>query len=67
MQFAFGISPFAIDHAKGAYAWDVDGNKYIDTIMSLGAVILGHADEEVNNSIKKQIKKWTSLSLTSKL
>jgi len=66
-QFAFGISPFAIDHAKGAYAWDVDGNKYIDTIMSLGAVILGHADEEVNNSIKKQLKKGTSLSLTSKL
>ena len=39
-QFAYGISPYAISRAKGAYM-DVDNNKYLDTVMSLGAVIIG--------------------------
>ena len=51
----------------GAYAYDYDGNKYIDTIMSLGAVILGHANKEVNNSVIRQIKKGSTLSLTTRL
>jgi glutamate-1-semialdehyde aminotransferase len=32
---------------KGAYAWDVDGNKYIDYVGSWGPAIVGHADDEV--------------------
>ena len=66
-NFAFGISPYAIKKGKGAYSWDVDGNKYLDTIMALGAVILGHANKEINNSIKKQLQKGISFSLTNRL
>ena len=66
-QFAYGISPYAIDYGNGAYTWDVDGNRYLDTIMSLGAVILGHANSVVEQSIKAQLKKGTTFSLASRL
>ena len=38
-----GGTPFFIKHAKGAYLFDADGNKYIDYIASWGPMILGHA------------------------
>ena len=66
-QFAYGVSPYALEKGRGAYVWDVDGNKYLDTIMALGTVILGHANEMVNESIKKQLKKGISFSLTNRL
>ncbi len=43
--------PSFIQKAKGSKLWDVDGNEYIDYIMSWGAVILGHAHEEVVQSV----------------
>jgi glutamate-1-semialdehyde 2,1-aminomutase len=42
-----GGTPRFIDHAKGPRIWDVDGNEYIDLVMSWGPLILGHADERV--------------------
>ena len=36
-----------IDRAKGAYVYDIDGNKYIDYIGSWGPAIAGHAHPEV--------------------
>lgn len=37
------------DHVKGAYVYDVDGNKFIDYILSWGPAILGHANDQVFN------------------
>mgnify|MGYP002630837648 CR=1 FL=1 len=64
---AYNYLPFATEKGIGAYIYDYDGNKYIDTIMSLGAVILGHSNKEVNNSVISQIKKGSTLSLTTRL
>jgi glutamate-1-semialdehyde 2,1-aminomutase len=36
---------------KGAYLWDVDGNHYIDYMLGYGPVILGHADDRVNQAV----------------
>tara|TARA_B100001093_G_scaffold171299_1_gene164151 strand:+ start:4092 stop:5411 length:1320 start_codon:yes stop_codon:yes gene_type:complete len=66
-QFAYGITPFALKKGKGAFVWDVDNNKYIDTIMSLGAIILGHSNPQFNKHIIKQLNNATTLSLTSDL
>ena len=66
-QFAYGITPFALKKGKGAFVWDVDNNKYIDTIMSLGAIILGHSNSQFNNHIIRQLGNATTLSLTSDL
>ena len=63
-HFAYGITPYALSHGKGAFTWDVDGNKYIDTIMSLGALILGHCHQDVEKAIINQLQKGTTMSLT---
>lgn len=52
-----GGVPVFIDHAKGSKVFDVDGNEYIDLVLSYGPMILGHRHEKVENSIKKALKK----------
>ena len=65
--FLNDISPYAIERSKGCYAFDVDRNKYIDNIMSLGAVIIGHSNKEINNEVNKQLSKGSLFSLPSRL
>lgn len=36
-----------LSHGKGAYVWDVDGNKYLDFTAGIAVNALGHADEGV--------------------
>jgi len=52
-----GGVPVFIDHAKGSKIIDVDGNEYIDLVLSYGPMILGHRHEKVERSIKKALKK----------
>tara|TARA_B110000014_G_C20087960_1_gene569239 strand:+ start:99 stop:1409 length:1311 start_codon:yes stop_codon:yes gene_type:complete len=52
--------PVFIKKGNGAYIYDLDGNKYIDYIGSWGPMILGHANKDVINSIKKSIVNSTS-------
>lgn len=44
-------APSSIERAKGCYAWDADGNRYIDWSMGLTSVAFGHANEEINNAV----------------
>ena len=46
-----GGSPVAMEKAKGAYMWDVDGNKYIDYLAAYGPIITGHAHPEITKAI----------------
>jgi glutamate-1-semialdehyde 2,1-aminomutase len=46
-----GDAPF-LEHAKGAYLYDADGNCYIDYFGSWGPMILGHAVPEVVEAIR---------------
>lgn len=54
------MDPLFIDSAKGAKVKDVDGNEYIDYVLSWGPLILGHTDEEVVEAIKQQAEKGSS-------
>jgi len=65
LQYPPGVSPVAIDHAQGAYAYDIDGNCYLDMVNSLAAIILGYCDPDVNEAVKKQLDKGTIFSLPS--
>jgi glutamate-1-semialdehyde 2,1-aminomutase len=62
-----GGDPIVFDHVKGAYAWDVDGNKYIDYVGSWGPAIVGHANDEVLDALKNSIEKGTSFGAPSAL
>ncbi|MBS4209116.1 glutamate-1-semialdehyde 2,1-aminomutase [Bacillus sp. FJAT-50079] len=47
-----GGAPIAIDKAKGAYLYDVDGNRYIDYLAAYGPIITGHAHPHITEAIK---------------
>lgn len=48
-----GGAPVAMEKAKGAYFWDVDGNKYIDYLAAYGPIITGHAHPHITEAIQK--------------
>ncbi|MCD8503208.1 MAG: glutamate-1-semialdehyde 2,1-aminomutase [Bacillaceae bacterium] len=48
-----GGAPVFMDRAKGAYFWDVDGNKYIDYLAAYGPIITGHAHPHITEAITK--------------
>ncbi|MCC7448526.1 MAG: glutamate-1-semialdehyde 2,1-aminomutase [Anaerolineae bacterium] len=55
-----GGNPLYIDHAKGPYIWDADGNQYIDYVLSWGPLVLGHAPDAVVEAIREQAGRGTS-------
>lgn len=57
---AVGMNPIFMDHGKGAKIYDIDGNEYIDYVLSWGPLILGHANPKVVDALKKTAEKGTS-------
>ena len=55
--------PIFINDSKGAYVWDLDGNKYIDYCMCYAAMIAGHANPIIAKAISEQAKKGTLYGL----
>jgi glutamate-1-semialdehyde 2,1-aminomutase len=49
-----GAFPFFSERAKGAYFWDVDGNRFIDYMCAYGPNVLGYNDEDVDEAAAKQ-------------
>lgn len=66
-QYPVGAAPLFAERAKGAYLWDVDGNKYVDLVSSLAAVTLGYANPGLNRAVKKQMRSGVIFSLPHKL
>jgi glutamate-1-semialdehyde 2,1-aminomutase len=62
-----GGQPIVFDRVKGAYAWDVDGNRYIDYVGSWGPAICGHAHPEVIAALHEALEKGTSFGAPCEL
>jgi glutamate-1-semialdehyde 2,1-aminomutase len=62
-----GGTPVFLKNAKGAYLYDVDGNRYIDYINSWGPMILGHAFEPVVKAIQEKALESTSFGAPTEL
>ena len=62
-----GGTPIFIKKAKGAYLYDVDGNRYIDYINSWGPMILGHAYEPLVKAIQEKVLDSTSFGAPTEL
>ncbi|HSL97399.1 MAG TPA: aspartate aminotransferase family protein [Candidatus Deferrimicrobiaceae bacterium] len=62
---AWGDSTVYIDRGKGGRVWDLDDNEYIDLRLGYGPVILGHADERVDDHVNFRMRRGVSFSLTS--
>jgi glutamate-1-semialdehyde 2,1-aminomutase len=61
-----GITPY-VAKAKGAYLWDLDGNRYIDYRLAFGPIILGHSYDEINAKVHAEIDQAVLCAMTSEL
>ncbi|HEA66806.1 MAG TPA: aspartate aminotransferase family protein [Desulfobacterales bacterium] len=52
---------------KGAKIWDADGNEFIDYRLGWGPIILGHADERVNQAVQEAIGRGTTFASTTEM
>jgi len=57
---AVGGNPVFVREAKGAYLIDVDGNRYLDYVLSWGPMIAGHAHSAVVEAIQRAAERGTS-------
>jgi len=62
-----GGSPLFIRRASGAMLVDVDGNRYIDYVMSWGPLIHGHAPKGLTQAIARAARDGTSFGAPSPL
>ncbi|WNW02704.1 glutamate-1-semialdehyde 2,1-aminomutase [Tenacibaculum sp. HL-MS23] len=51
-----GGNPLFIKKAKGSKITDVDGNTFVDLVLSYGPMILGHRHKKVQKAIDKALK-----------
>ncbi|EXX87506.1 glutamate-1-semialdehyde aminotransferase, partial [Paenibacillus darwinianus] len=54
-----GGAPVFMRRAKGAYFWDVDGNRYIDYLAAYGPIIAGHAHPHITEAIIQAARSGT--------
>lgn len=57
---AVDLDPIFMERGKGSKIYDIDGNEYIDYVLSWGPLILGHADDQVVESLKSVVERGTS-------
>lgn len=64
---AVGGQPHFIERGEGAYLYDVDGNRFVDYVLSWGPLILGHAHPKVVAALENAIRRGTSYGAPSPL
>ncbi|MEP7155179.1 MAG: glutamate-1-semialdehyde 2,1-aminomutase [Betaproteobacteria bacterium] len=64
---AVGGTPIFFREGKGAYLWDVDGNKYIDYVGSWGPAVLGHAHPDVIKAVQDRAAMGLSFGAPTEL
>ncbi|HEY1406304.1 MAG TPA: glutamate-1-semialdehyde 2,1-aminomutase [Spirochaetota bacterium] len=52
-------TPLYITHGKNGRVWDMDGNEFVDFLLSYGSLILGHCNPVLIKAFEEQIKKGT--------
>lgn len=64
---AVGGQPLFIDRGQGAYLFDVDGNRFIDYVLSWGPLILGHAHLRIIAALADAATRGTSFGAPNPL
>src|SRR5262245_1841732 len=52
--------PFFVERGEGAYLHDVDGNRYLDWVLSWGPLLFGHADPDTVEAVREAALRGTS-------
>ncbi len=54
-----------LTHGKGSKVYDTQGHEYIDLTMGWGSILLGHADKEIVEAVKKQVERGSNFAYVS--
>jgi len=64
---AVGGQPLFIERGQGSCLYDVDGNVYVDYVLSWGPLILGHAHPRIAEALKEAVSRGTSYGAPTEL
>ena len=59
------MDPIFMERGKGSKLYDIDGNEYIDYVLSWGPLILGHTNDRVVEALKKVAESGTSFGTST--
>jgi glutamate-1-semialdehyde 2,1-aminomutase len=63
---AVGLNePFFVSSGDGAYLVDVEGNRYLDWVLSWGPLLFGHADPETVEAVREAALRGTTFGATT--
>ncbi|WEK55346.1 MAG: glutamate-1-semialdehyde 2,1-aminomutase [Candidatus Cohnella colombiensis] len=62
-----GLTPLVIESGSGSRITDIDGQSYIDYVLSWGPLIAGHAHPEVVEALKRTAEKGTSFGAPTEM
>src|SRR6201987_6287545 len=51
----FSPGPVVLERGRGSHVWDLDGNEYVDFMMSFGALIQGHAHPKIVEVVSRTV------------
>lgn len=63
----FDPHPLWFARAKGSKLWDADGNEYVDCVINMSALMLGHGDERVTKAVKEQLESGLTCGVETEL
>src|SRR3981189_1601048 len=49
----YSPGPIVLERGRGSHVWDLDGNEYVDFMMSFGALIQGHAHPRIVKTVSE--------------
>jgi hypothetical protein len=61
------LYPIVGVRSRGAYLWDIDGNKYLDIAMGFGSILFGHLPPFIEDALQQQLPKGIQLGPQSEL
>jgi glutamate-1-semialdehyde 2,1-aminomutase len=61
----YSPTPVVIERGRGSHVWDIDGNEYIDFMMSFGATIQGHAHPKIVEVVTQAIAEGSHFATAS--
>lgn len=60
-------TPYFADRGEGPYLYDIDGNRYVDYLMSWGPLIWGHAHPTIIDAVTQAAARGTSFGVPTEL
>ncbi len=57
--------PFFVQRGEGAYLYDVEGNRYLDWVLSWGPLVFGHADPETVEAVCEAAQRGTTFGVST--